>query len=631
MTVDYYARLMGGQGSTAPEPPPPTTPSPAPVDYYSRLMQQPAAQAPQPAANTSTIDQAAQSVTQDMGAIERATVGFGRGLTLAGRGVKQAALQAAGAFGMDTKPELDAMQARETDEKRIFDAGVGNTTAGTIGAFAGEVAPSLLVPGGAVARGASLAQKAVAGAKLGGIIGGLQYVDPGESRLENAAQGAALGGIASGAIDIATKAGSRLANTITGRSEQPIADVLALGKQHNVPVYAPDVAGSPITSKVSALAEDIPLVGMAKPRLQQAEAAAASAQAMMGRLAAPVNDVGRTLQDSLSSRTKALQKLAGKRYDEVAAVADPLGAIPLNNLRTTAQRLLADAKQDIDPSTALISRLEGIASTADGANFSQARLYRSNIGDEIRKLQSGSDLKAARPLQQIKSALEQDMNGFIQTAGGDVATKWKAADQFFKNRVMPQRENDLARAMRNQNPDEVFKQFIKAGSQDRAQRLYDALGAKGRNAVKAGILDQAWQKAAQSGANGVAFSPAKFAGELERVQGSVGVFFKGADKSEIDGFTKLMRHVQRAGQVAENPPTGNRLILPMLMGETLAPGTTAATLGSGGLMRTLFTTEPGKRLLLASNRFPPGHPKLEQAIESFRQKAPALAAPETDN
>lgn len=629
MAVDYYARLMGDQGSAPATPA--ATPSPAPVDYYARLMQPQATQVSQPTPQLPhTLDQAAQEVTKDMGAIERATVGFGRGLTVAGRGVKQAALQAAGAFGLDTQPALDAMQAQETDEKRIFDAGVGKTAAGIAGAFAGEVAPTLFVPGGAVARGASLAQKSVAGAKLGGVLGGLQYVDPGESRLENAAQGAALGGIASGAIDLVAKGGARLANTLAGRSEQPIADVLALGKQHNVPVFAPDVAGSPVMGKVSTLAEDVPLVGMAKPRLQQAEAAAASAQAMMGRLATPVNDVGRTLQDSLSSRTQALQKLAGKRYDAVAKAADPLGAVPLNNLRTTAQRLLTEAKQDIDPSASLISRLEGIANTADGANFSQARLYRSNIGDEIRKLQSGSDLKSARPLQQIKAALEQDMNGFAQTAGGDVATKWKAADQFFKNRVMPQRESDIVRAMRNQHPDEVFKQFIRSGTQDRAQRLYNALGAKGRNAVKAGILEQAWQKAAQSGANGVAFSPAKFAGELERVQGSVGVFFKGADKAEIDGFTKLMRHVQRAGQVAENPPTGNRLVLPMLMGETLAPGTASTALATGGLARLLFTTEPGKRLLLASSRFPPGSQRLEHAIDRFRQKAPALVGSATD-
>lgn len=623
MPTDYVALMRHGDNRPAPES------GGAQTDYLALVRQPPPSPAAIPGDQPGGIDQAAQSVTQEMGAIERATVGFGRGLTLAGRGAKQAALAAAGAFGFDTQPELDAMQARESDERRIFDAGVGQTTAGTVGQIAGEFAPLALAPGGAVARGAGLAQKALAGARVGGIVGGLQYVDPNETRLANIAQGAALGGVAAGAIDLAAKGGARLANTFAGRSEQPIADVLALGKQHNVPVFAPDVAGSPIMNKVATITEDVPLVGMAKPRLQQAEAAMAGAQSLIGRLAPQVDDVGRELQGSLTRRSEGLQKAAGRLYDRVAQAADPLGPVPLTNLRSTAQRLLDEAKKDIDPNAGLIARLERFAQAQDG-NFSQSRLFRSNLGDEIKKLQTGMDMKAARPLQQLKGALEQDINGFAQSAGGDVAGKWKAADRFFREKVVPQRESDIVRAMRNRNPDEVFKQFVKAGSQDRAQRLYNALDGKGRDAIKAGILNQAWEKAVQDGAKGVAFSPAKFAGELERVQGSVGVFFKGADKKELDGFTKLMRHIERAGQVAENPPTGNRLVLPVLMGETLAPGTSAAALGSGALARTLFTTNVGKRLLLASDRFPPGHPELERAIDLFRRKAPIAVATQED-
>ena len=567
---------------------------------------------------------AAQSVTDEMGTGERMLVGFGRGMDQLLQGGKQWGLQAAGALGFDTQQALADQAQQEADNKRIYDAGVGQTGAGMAGGLIADIGAMAAIPGGAVARGASLAQKALAGARVGGLAAAIPYVQEGDSRLGNALQGAALGGLAAGVIDKAAQGGAKVANIISGRLT-PVADeVTALGKQFNVPVFAPDVAQSPIMSKVATLAEDVPLVGMAKPRLQQSEAAGQAAQGMIGRLAPQVDDVGRELQGSLTRQTERLRSIAAKRYDRVAQAADPKGAVPLTNFQQTAQKLLTDAKQDIDPNGALIAQLERFAKAQSGPNFSATRQFRSNFGDEIRRLESGMDLKAARPLQALKGALEKDMNQFAANAGPDVAAKWKAADKFFREKVIPQRESDIVRGMRNRNPDEVFKQFIKAGSQDRAQRLYNALDNKGRAAIKSGILDQAYQKAAQSGANGVAFSPAKFAGEMEKLQGSVGVFFKGADKKEIDGFTKLMQHVQRAGQVAENPPTGNRLVLPVLMGETLAPGTTAATLGTGALSRALFTTEAGKRLLLASNRFPPGSDRLENAIARFRAVAPKV-------
>lgn len=580
---------------------------------------------PSIASPADTLKQAAQSVTDEMGTGERLLVGLGRGFDQVKQGAIQLGLEAGGLLGFDTKQALADQAAQEAANKQIFDAGVGQTTAGTIGAVAGEAAPYLVMPGASLARGAGVLSKVAAGAMTGAGVGAMQYVDPNESRLGNTAQAAALGGLATGAMEGIARGGTKLINAARGKLA-PVADeVTALGKQHGVPVFAPDVAGSPLMSKVATLAEDVPLVGMTKPRLQQAEAAGAAAQDLVSRLSPQVDDVGRAIQDSLSRRTSALQKAAGVRYDRVAQAADPLGPVPLSNFQQTAQRLLAEAKQDIDPNNALISQLERLSKVQSGPNFSAARQFRSNFGDEIRRLESGMDMKAARPLQQLKGALEQDMNGFAQNAGPDVAAKWKAADRFFRERVVPQRESDIVRGMRNRNPDEVFKQFIKAGSQDRAQRLYNALDNKGRAAIKSGILNQALEKATLNGANGVAFSPAKFAGELEKLQGSVGVFFKGADKKEIDGFTKLMQHVQRAGQVAENPPTGNRLVLPVLMGEALAPGTTAATLGAGGLSRLLFTTEPGKRLLLASNRLPVGSPHMQRALRAFRERLPLAA------
>ncbi|MBE2224951.1 MAG: hypothetical protein IAF02_25645 [Anaerolineae bacterium] len=621
MPTDWASMLRAGREQV--------TTQPQGIDWAS-MLRQPAAQAgPAP---VSSIEQAAQQVTDEMGTGERLLVGTGRGMMKAWRGIEQLGLQAGSALGINgAQASLDALQAQEEDERQIFDAGVGKTTAGTVGAFAGETIPFFAVPGGALARGASLAKTVAAGARVGGLAGGLQYVDDGESRISNALTGAAMGGLAGGVIRTAAQGGAKLANAVQGRLAPAAEEVATLGRQFDVPVFAPDMARSPLMSKVATLSEDIPFVGMGKPRMQQAEAAGRAASDLVGRLAPEVDDVGRAIQGSLARKTETLQKMAARRYDRVAKAADPQGAVPLANLRSTAKQLLDDAKQDIDPNNALIARLEKIANAPDGPNFSKVRQFRSNIGDSIRQLESSMDLKAARPLQQLRGALEKDMNQFASNAGGEVSARWKSADRFFREQVIPQRESDIVKAMRNRNPDEIFRQFVKSGTQDRSQRLYNALDRKGRDAVKSGILNQAMERATTSGANGVAFSPARFAGELDKVQGSLGVFMKGTDKKELDGFVKLMQHVQRAGQVAENPPTGNRLVLPVLMGEALAPGTSAAALSSGALSRMLFTTEAGKRLLLASNRYPIGSPKMQRMIQFFREQAPALVGAQADD
>lgn len=616
-SANYYD-LLRQPGSA------PTTIAPAvSAGYFDALSQPAPTAAPTPQA---VPEYGPHTVTAEMNTGERFLAGIGRGMDSVWQGVKQLGLDAGGALGFDTKAALAEQAAEEADKKRLYEAGLGQTTSGKIGEFVGETVPYLALPGGPLSRAAGLPAKIATGAAIGAGIGGTQYVTPDETRLGNVGRGALAGGLTAGALDLTAGAAgtayNALANKLTPRAEE----VLALGKRFDVPVYAPDAAASPTMNKIATLSEEVPLLGMARPRMDQAAAAQKAAQSLKDRLTPQVDDVGREIQGSLSRRTEALQKAARTRYDQVAKVADPLGAVPLANMRTTAQKLLEDAKKDIDPNPALISRLENFVNAQNG-NFSQTRMFRSNLGDSIRQLETSMDLKAARPLQAIKGALEKDMNDFAQRSGGDVATKWREADRFFREKVVPQRESDIVKAARNRNPDEVFKAFVKAGTKDRAQRLYTALDAPGRDAVKAGILQQALDKATSEGAKGVAFSPAKFSADLEKLQGSVGVFFKGADKREIDGFVKLMRHIERAGQVAENPPTGNRVILPLFMGETLAPGTSFAAAGTSGLSRLLFTTDAGKRLLLASDRLGEGSPRLQRLIDQFAARiAPTISA-----
>ena len=112
MPTDYATLLRG---------------APAETNYAALLRQAPAPSLAQAvnARDPSGIDDAARQVADEMGMGERALVGVGRGLTLAGRGLKQLGLEAASALGFDAQGSLASLADRETEEKRIFDAGAG--------------------------------------------------------------------------------------------------------------------------------------------------------------------------------------------------------------------------------------------------------------------------------------------------------------------------------------------------------------------------------------------------------------------------------------------------------------------------------------------------------------------------
>ena len=121
------------------------------------------------------------------------------------------------------------------------------------------------------------------------------------------------------------------------------------------------------------------------------------------------------------------------------------------------------------------------------------------------------------------------------------------------------------------------------------------------------------------------FSPAKFALEFERMSSPYSNIFKGAEKSQMDGFVKLMRHVERAGQFAENPPTGNRTVGLLLGGgAALNPALAVKIGGATAMAKALFTTEAGKRILLAAKDVPPNSPQMANLLMQS-QKLGAVA------
>lgn len=395
------------------------------------------------------------------------------------------------------------------------------------------------------------------------------------------------------------------------------------------------------------------------------------AQALLSAIDNAGSDWNRIMQASGNLKLFQGKLASDAAYDAFEKKAAQYGEVPLVNTMQALEdvrRQLASAGLPDEATQALVNKLytnlnrhaakpaQGAVAQAVGGGASQAavpaasavdttfaglRQLRSSLGSRISDYQTGSNslvgAEGVGVLRQIKAALEADMEGFAKSNGPELATAWRNADRIYKTQVVPFKDRALANAMTSATPDEIFGQFMKANKGDRAQNFYDALEPKGQAAVRYGLVQNALEKATNvaRGDEAAVFSPAKFAGYLENLKDATGVAFKGQDKWEIDGLAKLMRHVERAGQYAENPPTGNRVAqlgtgVGLFELGRVSPGSAAGTWGVAKLSKVLLTTPAGKRLLLAASELPEGSKLITDLVNNQLPKLMSRAVtPET--
>jgi hypothetical protein len=390
------------------------------------------------------------------------------------------------------------------------------------------------------------------------------------------------------------------------------------------------------------------------------QAAAKGDKRAIGLLQAAQNagdDWTRIIQTSGNMEAFQRSLKAGQLYDKVDQLASQAGDVPLIRTMQAIKSARAEIQSSALPdksSLAILDQLEanlGAKAQGQGAkavaagggsaqpqsasmvdrSYSGMRQLRSDLGDLINDYYKGGNSvtgsKGVGILASVRNALEQDMNDFAQKSPvPGLRQAWQQADGYYRANVVPYKDRLLAGALKDAAPDEIFGKFIQAGKGDRAQNFYNALDPKGQAAVRYGMVQNAVDAATNptNGLDGASFSPARFAQNLERLKDASGVAFKGMDKFQLDGLTNLMRHVERAGQFAENPPTGNRLA-PLLMSGGVgaaaatghAPELAAGWLSAAGL-KQLLTTKTGQRILLAASDMKPGSPAMEKLLQQAK-------------
>lgn len=387
------------------------------------------------------------------------------------------------------------------------------------------------------------------------------------------------------------------------------AKVIQEGEKRGVPVFYDDVAKGAVSRRIGVAAEPLGPLGTGAGRAKQAIAADTAAKDFVQTLAPSASDdVPELVQKGLQTKLGQFRKTAGKLYTRAASILDPQGPVPTSQFDSALQAEIASQKRfGTAANQELISAMEKLQQAPRG-DFSFTRELREQLANEISTYYSGGSAigdKGVGALQAAKNALEADMASFAKQSGGNGYQAWKAADGFYKANIAPFKVAGFRDLAKSAEPEKAWRYLVSQNTlQSRADRLYNSLDEPGRAAVRYGLAKDAMDSARNP--NG-SFSPARFAKYLEDHDNAVQTFFKGTELREVEGFRNLMRHVERAGQFAENPPTGQRLIPYLALGgAAVSPEATAVAVGSGVTVRALFQTKVGRDLLLRMSRVDPG-------------------------
>lgn len=560
----------------------------------------------------------------------------------------------------NTNQELNAI----SDRKRLQANRTGFDAPKLVGEIA-ATAPAFMYGAGGATMTARAADQAVRGA----AVGGLQLADSPNERLYNMAGGAIGGALGQAGGEVVgaglSKVGAKVVNASKGRMKPKAQEISDLGKKYNIRTSAGDISKGSMTVRTETQLERVPVIGMVKfregqhaeaikaskkklaelqdkmdstafktiPKIEQAAQASNRNAARVLGIVNDADDAGKILQASLEVKAFRQSQIASAKYDRVAKAVEQSGndVVAPNKTVSALDGAIAKQEKSLAPDNLLLRELteisENVADATKAKDFQNMRVLRSQLGDLAEKHGApiNGNKAAAKVFSDIRKAVDDDISDFATSAGGNIKRLYQEADKFYKG-VMRGKEAAFAKTMKSSKPDEIYNAFIKTGKGDGAENFYNALDTKGQAALRFQMADTAASKAWNE--NREAFSPARFAGEFERLSEPYGRIFKGDDKKQMDGFVKLMRHVERAGQFKENPPTGIRANDLALAAGATATAMASPALAIGGasltaLTKLLFTTNTGKNLLLAANKLPPTQ---QAALDNIIKTASRLAA-----
>lgn len=212
-------------------------------------------------------------------------------------------------------------------------------------------------------------------------------------------------------------------------------------------------------------------------------------------------------------------------------------------------------------------------------NFNGIRSTISSLNSIINDYFNGKNAligeKGVGYLQSIVNALRSDLETFATSQSPELKKAYLDYNKYYKENIVPYKDADVAKAFKNADADKIYGMFIKKTTEggyegrEAAKRFFNALDKRGKEAVRTKFLENTLKNSYDEERK--IFSPAKFATALRKNQG-VQEFFTPKEKERLENVRKLMRAIEKSGQMTE--PQNGSIILKYILG-----GAAFATLG----------------------------------------------------
>lgn len=333
-----------------------------------------------------------------------------------------------------------------------------------------------------------------------------------------------------------------------------------------------------------------------------------------------VSSVNKTVADNL--------KRAGEQRARAVTSLDTFGEVPVSRTTSEIDRQIARQKRLGEKADAtLVANLERIKNSING-DFSLVKDIRTEVISDLRALNRSDDPRAAGAMQQVKSAIDQDMIEFARTNDRMAAKDWLESNRAFAHELEATKQTELKRILNSGNATpELVMPILRGGKRSELMRLKNSLGVNGRQNARAAIIQDALKDSGFFSGN---INPDRFVTAMQRpsrIQAR-DVFFDAAADKQVDGLVRLLDATRRAQQASAAPATGIQTV-PLLAGSGIGAGAMASPLGTVAVLGTLsafakaYESAPIRSLLLKLSNVQKGS-KAETAL--LETAVPAFAA-----
>ena len=381
-------------------------------------------------------------------------------------------------------------------------------------------------------------------------------------------------------------------------------------------------------------AEKIPVAGTGAAREAQQE----MRQAAIEDVANKYSEFSySSIVDSLKSQKDKVKRAAGSTLQSAGEKLDSVGELSAEKTKQAIMEVSQElSKPGVIKSGSALEDLKVLSEAIESApqTFTSLKENRTAFRDIVESTdkadRSQLTSNAKRLLTKVQAAMTQEMDDFAKANLSPTEYRqWKNANSVYADEAKKLSGTKLKNILdKGDITPESVQMMLFSKKPSEVKQLYSSLTNEGRQNARAAIISKVVNDLSRR-ANG--FTPNSFVSELKKYDDQISVFFKGAEKKQLEGLRRALEATKRAQDAAVTTPTGQQL----LGAGTLAAAATdlglTTLLGGtvGGIART-YESAPVRNALLRLASVPKGSTEFEKALLELNSLLSASAQAASD-